>query len=102
MDVVNEIWDTLIGDEAYAWLLPARKPTLNLSEKELSADKVSLAWHYVPATAYFSLQPGDAAYQSSWARDNIYRQSINLFFIIWYVRNITTNTLVQVMNNSID
>jgi hypothetical protein len=43
------------------------------------------AWEYVPATQYIiSFTPSKAAWTSQWPRDNIWRQSINLYLITWY------------------
>ncbi|KAJ9134415.1 C-5 sterol desaturase [Pleurostoma richardsiae] len=90
MDVVLELTDTFIADYVYAWAHPARaapydypNPTTNATDQAFST------WQYKPATAYFSVQPPQAAYMSAWPRDNIVRQSITLFFITWVFGLIT-------------
>ncbi|KAI1844959.1 hypothetical protein JX265_009587 [Neoarthrinium moseri] len=84
MDVVNELWDTFIGDYAYAYLLPARPAPYDFPDSTInSTQQVFSAWRYEPATKYLQVQPSQYAYMSAWDRDNIYRQSVNLFLITW-------------------
>lgn len=85
MDVVLELSDTFMFDYMYAWLLPAKlhdfpdHAALNASAKAFSQ------WEYKPATSFISFEPSEAAYKSAWDRDNIFRQSLSLFLILWFV-----------------
>jgi lathosterol oxidase len=72
MDVTLEIFDTFLLDHVYSALLPA-------------SSRNAAEWQYTPATVYFTLEPGEAAFASTWPRDNIYRQGISLFLITWFV-----------------
>lgn len=81
MDIVLEVTDTFLWDYLYAWALPAHPAPLGLG---LSNDTtIGNGWEYKPSTSVFSLQPSQAAYQSSLPRDNMYRQGFSLFLIIW-------------------
>ncbi|KAK5654146.1 hypothetical protein OQA88_7577 [Cercophora sp. LCS_1] len=83
MDVVLELTDTFMFDYMYAWLLPAKlhdfpdHAALNASARSFSQ------WEYKPATSFISFEPSEAAYTSAWDRDNILRQSLSLFLIMW-------------------
>ena len=79
MDIVNELYDTFIGDYMFAWLFPASPGSYDNSLT------TNTSWQYEPATKYFSIPPSQAAYMSAWPRDNIYRQMVNLFLIAWLV-----------------
>lgn len=85
MDIVNEIFDTLLGDYAYAKLMPMKPAPYDFprSTNATGETQVFSSWQYEPATKYFSLEPSQYAYMSTWPRDNIYRQSLNLFLITW-------------------
>lgn len=85
MDIVNEIFDTFMGDYAYAKLMPMKPAPYDFprSTNATAETQVFSSWQYEPATQYFSLEPSQYAYMSSWPRDNIYRQSLNLFIITW-------------------
>jgi lathosterol oxidase len=86
MDIVLEVCDTFALDYAYASLLPAKPAPYDLLKDGISNSTVAAAlstWQYTPATSYFTLQPSDAAYLSAWTRDNIFRQFISLFLIVW-------------------
>lgn len=87
MDIVLEICDTFAFDHIYAKLFPAAPAPYDLTNGALSngTGKAASTWQYEPATSYFSLEPSEAAYASSLSRDNIYRQFVNLFFIVWLV-----------------
>jgi Delta7-sterol 5-desaturase len=85
MDIVNEIFDTFIGDHLYAWLLPATPGSYDALSAKNSSTPGFLDCHYESATKYFSFTPSQAACMSAWPRDYIYRQAINLFFIPWSV-----------------
>jgi lathosterol oxidase len=83
MDIVLEVSDTFMFDYMYAFLHPAKlhdfpdHAAANVSARAFSA------WQYKPATSFFSIEPSEAAYMSEWARDNIFRQSVSLFLILW-------------------
>ena len=87
MDVVLEVIDTFIGDYVYAWAHPVRPAPYDYHNAATNngTDQTFSAWHYKPATAFFSIEPSQAAYMSAWPRDNIYRQAISLFLITWWV-----------------
>lgn len=95
MDVVLELTDTFILDYLYAWALPARAafgfpdyPSANATGQAFST------WKYEPATHFFSVEPSQAAYQSAWSRDNIYRQGLSLYLITWCVYHLDQPLLV--------
>jgi Delta7-sterol 5-desaturase len=84
MDIVNELFDTFLADYAYAKLLPAKPAPYDFPDPTNATNaQVFSSWQYQPATKYFSIQPSQYAYMSSLPRDNIYRQSLNLFLITW-------------------
>ncbi|KAH8895145.1 hypothetical protein GQ53DRAFT_78652 [Thozetella sp. PMI_491] len=84
MDIVLEVSDTFLWDYMYAWLLPAKHAPYDYPDLLAnSTEQTFSAWQYKPSTAFFSLQPSQAAYMSAWNRDNIYRQGITLFLITW-------------------
>ncbi|EXJ79641.1 C-5 sterol desaturase [Capronia epimyces CBS 606.96] len=95
MDIVLEIADTLVLDRLYATLLPA-SPSSYLSYqfsngststfssmREGATAAPQYTYVFEPASRYISLQPTDWTYSSAWPRDNIFRQAISLFFIVW-------------------
>lgn len=77
MDIVLEFVDTFIADYAYAYLFPIGHPD------EIDRNNSTEPWVWRPATKYFHVQPSQAAYMSSLARDNPYRQLFTLFFVTW-------------------
>ncbi|KAK8081777.1 Delta(7)-sterol 5(6)-desaturase [Apiospora saccharicola] len=84
MDIVNEVFDTFIGDYVWARLLPVRAAPYEFpSATNVSAAQAFSSWRYEPATRFFSIEPSSAAYASVWTRDNICRQGINLFLITY-------------------
>ncbi|KAK8049250.1 hypothetical protein PG994_010980 [Apiospora phragmitis] len=84
MDIVNEVFDTFIGDYVWAKLLPVRLvPYKFPSATNASTAQAFSSWQYEPATKFFSIEPSPAAYGSVWTRDNICRQGINLFLITY-------------------
>lgn len=88
MDIILELTDTFLFDHLYAWVLPAHAAPFRFSD-HLDANATGQtfsAWQYKPATSLFSVEPSQAAYASAWARDNIFRQTVSLFLITWYVR----------------
>lgn len=86
MDIVLEIADTLFGDYLYATFHPAKPAPYDFphppSNETVNAKAFS-AWTYKPSTHYFSLEPSQYAYMSQWPRDNIFRQALSLFLIVW-------------------
>lgn len=86
MDIALELCDKYIFDHIYTALLPAQQKSYNLDNGAVNASSFngSSAWTYEPATSFLSFPPTEAAYTSQWARDNVYRQMISLFFITWF------------------
>lgn len=92
MDIVLEVLDTFLFDHLYAAALPAKPAPYDLLQNgsfNATSNATSFAelspWQYKPATSFFSLEPGNAAYASAWTRDNPYRQALTLFLITWLV-----------------
>lgn len=95
MDIILEVVDTLLLDRVYATLLPASTSQyLNYkisnattstfsSLREGATPSPQYTYIFEPASRLVSLTPTDWAYMSSWPRDNVYRQGISLFFIVW-------------------
>ncbi|KAK4193625.1 putative C-5 sterol desaturase [Podospora australis] len=83
MDVVLEISDQFLFDYMYAYLLPVRPAPYDFPGKIFDNATTVSTWQYKPATAYLTLEPSSAAYGSAWVRDNLYRQGLSLFFILW-------------------
>lgn len=95
MDIILEIVDTLALDPIYATLFPA-SPSSYLSQKfnnlttstfsslhDGAAATPQYTYIYKPASQFISLNPTEWAYSSSLPRDNVYRQAVSLFFIVW-------------------
>ncbi|KAK8056590.1 c-5 sterol desaturase [Apiospora rasikravindrae] len=73
MDIVNEVFDTFVGDYVWAKLLPVRPAPYGYpSATNVSAAQAFPSWQYEPATKFFSIEPSPAAYGSTWDRDNIF------------------------------
>lgn len=85
MDVVLEVCDTFLFDYMYQWVLPARPAPSGLTSQTFANGTSMSTWQYKPATEYLYLTPSQAAYGSLWARDNIWRQGVSLFLILWFV-----------------
>lgn len=92
MDIALEIWDTFIGDRLYASLLPlslASSASLpgftTVTNSTLSFFGATQPFVYEPATQLIYLEPSKFAYLSAWPRNNIYRQFLSFFLIVWYV-----------------
>ncbi|OJJ97370.1 hypothetical protein ASPACDRAFT_54091 [Aspergillus aculeatus ATCC 16872] len=90
MDIALEIWDTFIGDRLYSFLLPlsfsssVSIPGVNTAANStLSLFGASEPYVYEPATQLFYLEPSKYAYLSAWPRNNIYRQFLSFFLIVW-------------------
>lgn len=85
MDIVLELTDTFITDYIYAFAYPKRLAPYDYPAAANTTQQAFSSWTYKPATQFFSIEPSDAAYQSEWDRENIWRQLITLYFITWYV-----------------
>ncbi|PYI23299.1 sterol delta 5,6-desaturase ERG3 [Aspergillus japonicus CBS 114.51] len=90
MDIALEVWDTFIGDRLYSSLLPLSLsssitiPGVNTAvNSTLSLFGASKPYVYEPATQLFYLEPSKYAYLSAWPRNNIYRQFLSFFLIVW-------------------
>ncbi|EEH41366.1 C-5 sterol desaturase [Paracoccidioides lutzii Pb01] len=95
MDVVLEIFDTLVFDYLYATFAPAKgaagaadgaplSPTISNGVNATDSIFASAGEYvYQPSSSYFSLQPSKYAYMSSLHRDNIFRQGLTLYLITW-------------------
>lgn len=95
MDVVLEVFDTFLFDRIYATVLPASNSALGVVYDSIKANAsyatltslreapTPAAWEFQPASELISFAPSQWAYQSQWARDNIYRQATTLFLITW-------------------
>jgi len=110
MDVVLEVFDTLLFDRLYANVLPLSpavasfdpistisaslkgyhdiNATYDTTNSISDATFARSGWQWQPASEYFSMQPSDYAYMSKWDRDNMYRQFVSLYLITWYVSTI--------------
>jgi lathosterol oxidase len=97
MDIVLEIVDTLILDRLYSAMFPA-SPSEYISQKfnnltsstfssvrEGASPSPQYKYIFEPASQIINLEPTHWAYSSSLPRDNIYRQGVSLFLIVWYV-----------------
>ncbi|KAB8213109.1 hypothetical protein BDV33DRAFT_82468 [Aspergillus novoparasiticus] len=96
MDIALEVWDTFIGDRLYAALLPVSLsssvsfPGFNhAANSTLSFFGASQPFIYEPATHLIYLEPSKYAYMSAWPRNNIYRQFLSFFLIVWIFGLIT-------------
>lgn len=88
MDIALELCDTYALDWIYSAILPAQPAPYNLkdggSNVTTMADLQSASpWEYKPSSNMISFEPTEYAYTSQWTRDNIYRQTLSLFFITW-------------------
>jgi len=96
MDIILEIADTLALDRVYSFFLPA-SPSQYLYHTLKNATAPSFPsihegangptqfnYIYEPASQYISLNPTEWTYSSSLPRNNIYRQGLSLFFIVWF------------------
>ncbi|KAI1429332.1 hypothetical protein F5Y12DRAFT_727782 [Xylaria sp. FL1777] len=77
MDVVLEIWDTYVGDYAFAKLHPAR----SVASDYFNVHNTTTSWQYKPSSSYIEFQPSQYAYMSAWDRDNIIRQALSLWTV---------------------
>ncbi|KAL2862984.1 sterol desaturase family protein [Aspergillus lucknowensis] len=90
MDIALEIWDTFIGDRLYSALIPTSlSSTVSVpgfpttTNTTLSLFGASKPFVYEPATQLIYLEPSKYAYLSAWPRNNIYRQFLSFFLIVW-------------------
>ncbi|EXJ62716.1 hypothetical protein A1O7_03154 [Cladophialophora yegresii CBS 114405] len=96
MDIILEVVDTLFLDRVYATLFPASTSQYALQKihdvatstfssiREGATPAPQYKYIYEPASRLFSLDPTEWAYKSSLPRDNIYRQGVSLFAIVWF------------------
>ncbi|EYE97272.1 sterol desaturase family protein [Aspergillus ruber CBS 135680] len=96
MDIALEIWDTFIGDRLYSALLPTSLSSsitipgfTNVANSTLSLFGATQPFVYEPATQLIYLEPSKYAYMSAWPRNNIYRQFLSFFLIVWIFGLIT-------------
>lgn len=89
MDVVLEACDRFLFDRFWATVLPAKTEIFHNATTTFSSIREGATlipkqrWEFQPATKYFSFPPTEDAWKSQWARDNISRQFIELFLIVW-------------------
>jgi lathosterol oxidase len=95
MDIVLEVCDTFLLDRVYASIFPANPSsylTQNFSNtttstfsslREGATAKAQYTYIYEPSTQLFNFEPSQWAYSSTLPRDNIYRQAVSLFMIVW-------------------
>ena len=119
MDIVLEFFDTFLFDQLYATALPIHPSVSSLDT--ISTIAASLkgyhnvnsswngasvvaggefarsSWEYQPASQYLNVQPREYAYMSRWDRDNIYRQSLSFWILVWYVE--TEKYILQGIDN---
>lgn len=79
MDVILEIWDTVLGDYIFSQVHPAQPTTSGFLQVDNTT--TSSTWQYKPASAYIDMEPSKYAYMSAWDRDNILRQAMSLWTI---------------------
>lgn len=95
MDIILEVADTLLFDRIYSTLFPA-SPSQYITQKynnitsstfssvrEGAVPSPQFTYIFEPASQIINLQPTHWAYSSSLPRDNIYRQGVSLFMIVW-------------------
>lgn len=89
MDIVLEVFDTFLFDRLYATALPVSGPAyrshvVNGATSTFSSMReVATAVH--PSTQLWKLEPSEYAFMSTWPRDNIWRQTLSLYLITWFV-----------------
>jgi len=97
MDVVLEVFDTIVFDRLYANLLPLTPAQRTWSAVDSLITEPNATWAsmrempmpaytFKAASQYLSLEPSSFAYMSQMPRDNAIRQGISLFLITWYAR----------------
>lgn len=97
MDIVLEVFDTLVLDRLYATILPTSAAsasfnaapsgkmgaTANATFSSMRELPTGVGYRYHPASQYLQMQPSKWAYMSAWPRDNLYRQTISLYLITY-------------------
>jgi lathosterol oxidase len=84
MDIVLELTDTFIADYVYAWAHPALSAPYDFPQGvATNSSQTFSSWTYKPASQFIYVEPSQSAYMSAWPRDNIFRQLITLYFIVW-------------------
>ncbi len=95
MDIILEVVDTFFLDRVYATLLPASSSQYLLQKvsnvatstfssiREGATAAPQYKYIYEPASRLFSFEPTEWAYKSSLPRDDMVRQGISLFAIVW-------------------
>ncbi|KAA8651480.1 hypothetical protein EYZ11_004567 [Aspergillus tanneri] len=81
MDVLLDVFDTLVLDRLYASVFP--KPAGKLLHNHLSLNKTEFGALNQNINRYVEVTPSQWAVQSSWPRDNIFRQGLSLFLVAW-------------------
>lgn len=88
MDIILELTDTFIADYAYAFFFPAQSAPYDFPSVAANGTTQTFSsWTYQPASQFIYVEPSQAAYMSAWSRDNLYRQLITLYFIVWYAHS---------------
>lgn len=101
MDIVLEIFDTFLFDRIYANVLPIHPSVsafdpistiaaslkgynnADATRSVIGGEFARSGWEFQPASQYLSVQPSEYAYMSRWDRDNIFRQSMSFFILVW-------------------
>ncbi|KAH8600788.1 hypothetical protein B0O99DRAFT_609477 [Bisporella sp. PMI_857] len=87
MDIVLEFVDKYCFDWVYATLFPLQLPSYNQTNGAVNSthynSTASPLWEYQPASSWISFAPGENAYMSRLARDNVYRQIASLYVVTW-------------------
>ena len=85
MDIVLELIDTFIADNAYAYFFPIQLGSSVLPKETVANSSIReiSPWKWQPATKLFHVEPSQNAYMSSLTRDNPYRQLVTLYLITW-------------------
>jgi lathosterol oxidase len=107
MDIVLEGFDTYLFDPIYASIFPVapKSAAYNAFSGNGSASIATVKdiptpqynnWEYRPASQFLSFKPSSWAYQSSWQRDDPWRQFISLFTITWcayYIKSVQPKSI---------
>ena len=99
MDIVLEIFDTLLFDHFWSIVYPAS--TFNHPKHVVkNATTTFSSMRELPtaipsSTQFFQLAPSRYAYMSEWPRDNIWRQFITLYLITWYTSSLASSHNLQ-------
>ncbi|KAI4139549.1 MAG: hypothetical protein L6R39_006231 [Caloplaca ligustica] len=87
MDIVLEVFDTFLFDRLYATAFPRPVASYDPHRTDRATSTFS-SMRETPtsvqaSTQLWKLQPSQYAYMSTWARDNIWRQTLSLYLITW-------------------